>query len=63
MGAISCASIDEVLALDGGLYSEEVFGQEGMGFEGVLGVGYAEGIFEFANTGGELVYLLVEVLC
>ena len=45
------------------LYSEELLGEERVGFERLLCMRSAESIFEFANAVGELIDLLVKVMC
>ena len=45
------------------LSSEELLGEERVGFERLLCMRSAESIFEFANAVGELIDLLVKVMC
>ena len=45
------------------LSSEELLGEERVGFERLLCMRSTESIFEFANAVGELIDLLVKVMC
>ena len=45
------------------LYAEELLREERVGFERLLCMRSAESIFEFVNAVGELIDLLVKVLC